>query len=572
MPVRVALAVLTGAVLAGTVFAWVLLAGRAEVADPRPTSNFYDEQTRAWFDGRWDMPPEVLSIEAFVVDGRSYTYFGPVPALLRVPVLAVTDNLDGQLTQPSMLAAFGVAMGAVGSLWWRARLLVRGAEPAPSTGELWVAGLSVAVTGAASVLLVLASHGIVYHEAILWGVALSLWSFAHQVGFLATARLWSLVWAGAFAGLALLTRASVGAGAMASLAAIALLIAGTGLLRYKRPEGRWRAWLAKLVPFDPGAVTRALIVVGAAAVLVPVLVYASVNMARFNEPFRLPIEKQVFSEMDENRQAALEANDGSLFSIDYLSSTTLQYLRPDAVGFDSLAPWITFPREPADVIGDATFDTLSDTSSATATMPLAVLLAGVGVVSLFGSGRGVVPFRLPVLGAAAGFGGVLVIGFIAHRYLGDIVPLLVLGGVVGVHRIVEASPRVRRGAVAAAVLLGAWSLVVNLALAIEHQRIVAPADLGMRYDFISFQHALAGYSADPPVVDHVPQPGNRGDLVVVGDCDALLWSNGVSWFLLEGEVDADQVPPAERRSTFGEVVATIDEPERPTEFCERLLG
>lgn len=574
MPAKVAIACLLGAVLAGTVLTWTVFAGRAELADPRPTSDFYDEQARAWFDGRWELPPEVLAIEAFVVDGEAHTYFGPVPALLRVPVLALTDSLDGRLTQPSMLLALGVAMGAVGSLWWRTRVVVRGVPETIARGELVLAGATVAVVGASTVLVPLAGQGIVYHEAIVWGVALSLWSFAHQVTFLSTGRLASLVWAGTFAALALLTRASVGIGPVVSLALVAAVVGMSWLVdRWERGRpARWRGWLAALVPFAAAPLRgRAVLALGA-AVLVPIMLYAGVNLARFDEPFRLPIEKQLFTEMDESRQAALEANDGSLFSASYVPSTLWQYLRPDAVGFDGLAPWVTFPREPATVIGDATFDTLSESSSATATMPLLVVLAGVGAVVLVRPGRGVAALRLPVLGAAAGFAGVLVIGFIAHRYLGDVLPVLVLAALVGVHRVSEATVPVRRAALVGAVILGGWGVVANLALAVEHQRVVAPAELDMRYDFIRFQHELDGHSYRPTRVDdEVPQPGERGELVVVGDCSALLWSNGASWFVLEGEVARNLVPPREARSTFGEVVATVDEPARETTLCEQLV-
>src|SRR5690606_32556036 len=125
-------------------FAYVLLVGRSELT-AAPTGDFYDLQVRAWFDGRWDIPPvrdddgrvrtdalgnpiTPLSIEAIVVDGRAYLYYGPVPSLLRVPVLAATDALDGETTQPAMAAAFLVAMAGVTVLHWRIRALVRGPE------------------------------------------------------------------------------------------------------------------------------------------------------------------------------------------------------------------------------------------------------------------------------------------------------------------------------------------------------------------------------------------------------------------------------------------------------------
>ena len=66
-------------------------------------SNFFDFQARAFMDGRLWVTPGSLGIEGFQVDGREYMYFGPFPALLRIPVLWTTSEFDGRLTVVSML-------------------------------------------------------------------------------------------------------------------------------------------------------------------------------------------------------------------------------------------------------------------------------------------------------------------------------------------------------------------------------------------------------------------------------------------------------------------------------------
>ena len=115
-------ACLVGALAATVVFGWVLFLGRVGLADERPAGDFYDAQARALFDGRWDLPPEVLSIEAFVVDGKTYTYFGPVPAILRMPVLAVTDEHARVLRPdgapiPGLYAAGNVSAAVMGNTY-----------------------------------------------------------------------------------------------------------------------------------------------------------------------------------------------------------------------------------------------------------------------------------------------------------------------------------------------------------------------------------------------------------------------------------------------------------------------
>jgi hypothetical protein len=60
-------------------------------------------------------------------------------------------------------------------------------------------------------------------------------------------------------------------------------------------------------------------------------------------------------------------------------------------------------------------------------------------------------------------------------------------------------------------------------------------------------------------VDDVPEVASRGTVAVVGDCRAVLWSDGYDWYLLEGRI-AD---PAVVRTDV----------ERPgTALCEAVSG
>lgn len=566
---------LVGGALAMAVFAWVLFLGRAELT-VAPTSDFYDLQTRAWFDGRWDIAdvpdPDTgatvnpLSIEAFVVDGHSYLYFGPVPSVLRVPVLAVTDELDGELAQFSMVAAFALALGALVHLSWRIRWLARGAV-AVHRREALITALVTFGLGAGTVLAYLASQPVVYHEAILWGVAWALASYASLLEVMVRPSVRAVAWAGAFAALALLSRASVGIGPIVAIALV-LVVQVASAWRRRRATGRDsdeedgeapgdRLQLAfrQFVPAAPAGDLRASLLALGLAVLVPVGLYAAVNLARFDTPFRLPIEQQVFSEVDPDRIAALEDNDGSIFGLRYLPTTLWQYARPDAIELDGLAPWVNFPREQATVVGDVVFDTRDEASSVPATMPLLVVLGVVGLVAVIrpppGSGaRGstLAVLRIPVLGAAAGCAGMLAIAFVAHRYLGDVFPLLALLALAGLHRCGRwfGGP-LRPGSVAVGsglLLLGIWGLVANLGLALEYQRLIAPVDPGLRTGLVQRQYELGPGEPPAPIArvtdrgDLPEDPGRRGDVAVLGPrCDAVAWSDGFGWHVLPDSDD-----------------------------------
>jgi len=132
------------------------------------TSDFMDAQAHALVAGHLSVDPGVATIEGFVHRGHTYLYFGLAPAILRLPVAAVTDNLDGRLTALSILAALAVAMWASGRLLWRARLVIRG-DGELRDREALVAGAFVAAVGLSSPLMYLTADTLVYHEAIAWG-------------------------------------------------------------------------------------------------------------------------------------------------------------------------------------------------------------------------------------------------------------------------------------------------------------------------------------------------------------------------------------------------------------------
>ncbi len=86
-------------------YTWLLTAGTWDLFQRQYFDNFFDAQARSMLDGRLDVPPEVVGFEGFLIGGKTFIYFGPVPALLRMPLMLVTDRFDGRLTTVSMLLA-----------------------------------------------------------------------------------------------------------------------------------------------------------------------------------------------------------------------------------------------------------------------------------------------------------------------------------------------------------------------------------------------------------------------------------------------------------------------------------
>lgn len=523
-----------GALVALPVFYWMVNAGQVNPFQAEPFGGFYDAQAHSLLDLRWNVPAKEVAFEGFRVEGKTYVYFGPVPAVLRMPVLAITDSLDGKLTQVSMLGAFAVALVFVSRLSWRIRRLVRGDVPVTRL-ELWAVGGYVFLVATGSVMFFLASRAFVYHETELWGAALALAAYDAILGFLTEASRRWILFAALWSTLAFLTRATVGAGPVIALT----IVLGVVVLRRLRTRrlGAPARWLA--VP--EGAGTNAMMGWLAAAIAVPVVVFAYVNYSRFGSFFGLPIDKQVYSEFNLARKHALADNGGSLFGLKFLPTQLVQFLRPDALRLDGLFPWITFP-DPATVIGDVTFDTRDSASSIPATMPaLTVLSLGGAVMLVRRAGAAIV--RAPLIAALAGAFGTLTIAFIANRYMSDLLPALVLASLVGLHVLLAALHRMPRPNWArivgvAVLVLAAVSLWVNFALAITYQRALDPATDPRRTGFVGFQQDVddalpGGPRGSARAGSELPQHGSLGDLLVLGDCRGLYWSDSRVWHPLE---------------------------------------
>ena len=516
-----------------------------------PVGDFYDAQAHALLHGHWNIPRGVLNIEAFITNGKAYMYFGPVPAILRMPLLVFTHRFDGRLTQVSMTVAFLLALFFASRLSWRIRELLRNGEPM-GRFEVLIASSFIALLGSGSVLLFLGSQAFVYHEDILWGIALSLGAYESLLAFIVSPSLRALGLAGLFTTMALLTRAPLGLGPLAAIGItlIAAVLARASQTHWwaghrTRAISKGAALLGSEEPLNSALIVGLVLVVA-----IPVALYAWVNYSKFGTLFGLPAQRQVFTAINAHRRAALRANGGSLFGIKFIPSALVQYLRPDALSFDRLFPWVHFCTTPPLVIGHLLYDELDWSSSIPTTMPTFTVLGLVGVTTLLrrrgaGTRNGLPPLRVLVCGAAVGTVPTLAIAYMANRYLGDLLPVVLLSSLIGLHLLLARADRAQRSrpvksVVVVLLLLGVFGLWVNVSLALSYQRLLSPyATSPQRSAFVSFQRQLyrslggrAGYEVQSGHT--LPPAAEAGHLFILGNCDALYWSNGSEWFQLEG--------------------------------------
>jgi hypothetical protein len=523
-PLRAAWAAAAAPVLVA--FGWLLMEGTWSPLRRRIFDNFFDAQARAFLDGRWDVPRSVVAFEGFEVGGKTYMYFGPWPSLLRMPLLAVTDRFDGRLTSVSMALAMAVLAVAAYRLNIAVREIVRGAAGVTRGEIVATAGLAVAVL--AGPPLWLASAAVVYHEAILWGLAFTLATLDAAARWILRPTPGRLAAVGVLGALAVSSRQTLGLGLIAGLGAVAVVALAA---RLRRQPGRS---VDQLPGVRPGGL---LLVCG-----VLVIVAAVPNVARFGDPLGPPIERQIASSTFDDRKAFLEANGDNWFGPQFVPTTLLQYFRPDAFDLRGSFPWLDFPAGGPTVVGDVTFDDLEWSSSVPVTMPVLVVLAIPGAAWLVGTARRRygpgIGLLLLWVGTEVGAAGAIAIGYIAHRYLADLMPVVLVPALVGFHVLLRVAPTARpawrRAGAAVLVLVLAAGVWANAALAVENQRergkfVTEQA----RAQLFRWRADLPGGGAPVVTVD----PGSErlpdaadGTLAVVGDCLGFYVRVGETWW------------------------------------------
>jgi hypothetical protein len=469
---RYARAFTAGAFVAAISFALMITNGTFNFGKRLPFGgDFYDAQAHSLLSGTFDMPSSVVRLEGFRYHGHLVMYFGPLPALLRLPTAAFTHSLDGRTGRVAMTLAFVVALVALGRLLWRIRRLVRGDAPLTRTEE-WVTAATAVVVGVGSSLYFLASMPLIYHEAIIWGVAFALLAFDALLGWIERPSGRLLALASLFTLLSLMSRLAVGLGPSLVLGALVVAV----LLRRWRPAERLERQLGLDLHGTTGRVAAWL----AAAVAVPLALYAVVNIIKFGTPFSVPYGRQVASSIAPDRPATLAANGGSLFNVKAVATNLWAYVRPDAIGFDSSFPWLALPKSRPTVIGNLRYDMLDYTASLVTTMPALIGFALVGVVAIVRAPARVAAatarsLSLPVIAAVLSVLPTLVIVYITPRYLADFFPAIALPAIAGFHAFMQwaqstSRATLRRVVVVVVALLAAWGCLANIAVARQYQR------------------------------------------------------------------------------------------------------
>lgn len=180
MPERLAAVVLFAALAA--VHVVFLSYGTGDLLEGELHGNAFDSLGRSFLRGEATVAPEAIGNEAHVRDGKTYLYFGPVPALMRILPNALFPELEGRWSRLSCLLASLLSVLGFAALV-RASL-GRNRHVGARLGHAILAA-SVLAFGLGSPLLFLVSYGAIYHESILWGLAFGVWAIHFLLRILA---------------------------------------------------------------------------------------------------------------------------------------------------------------------------------------------------------------------------------------------------------------------------------------------------------------------------------------------------------------------------------------------------
>lgn len=510
---------------------WDLWTGSVSALRGVSPSSFYDLQAKALAHGHLYLPKSALGVEAFLHDGRAYTYFGLFPSLLRLPVLAILPGLQNRLTAPSMLLAWLVTGAFSALLLWRVRVLCRGSA-ALGWAEAASYGVLIATITGGSVLVYLAANPWVYDEDLAWSVALTMGCLFALLGVMERPSWRRVLFSGLLLTCADLNRLTTGWACIIG----ALLVAGWFAVgRGGRTNRRW-----------------ALPVLGVG--LFALAVGCAVNIWKFGGPFTLPLADQVWTQVNAHRRYFLSTNGGKGFSIRFLPSTLVAYFQPVGLRFSTLFPFITLPGSPARAVDGVVLDQLYAAGSVPDFMPLLFLLGIWGLVTAFRP-RPVGDIRLtrvPLFAAAAATAGVMLWCYIADRYVADLLPILVLASVIGLvdlwRRASGRSRRLRAGLFAATAILAAFCVLANVGAALESMN---SWNSTQALNFINAQRSFSLGS-----VAHTVERGNTlpywaptGQIFDVDSCSGLYLSSGVDFANSPGQqLDHSTWIPVEQRA------------------------
>ncbi|HKP02514.1 MAG TPA: hypothetical protein VJU77_04045 [Chthoniobacterales bacterium] len=435
------------------VWCWFVTWGDWKFFQPEEFCGFYDAYARSILHGHFDVPRSAIGLEAFTFEGKTYGYFGIAPALLRIPLVLIFPNMDGQWSRVMMLAAAMISLICAYALL----RMFHGSERQPTPGERVLHSIFIVSAGVGSTVVFLIGRSYTFHEALMWSGAFALlfaWALAR---YFQRPQTKFLLLAAAFSFMSFHSRATTGAGAVLAMAIVAAVLA-------VRASGK-PAFAAAM--FGLGKVERSgrQAAIALAAVAITAAIYFGVGYAKFKTFEPMPMRYYDFYNQFPIR---MRITQGKQLHLRNVPSAIATYFGVHGFRIKDDFPWL-YPEEEQTVIGWPRNDVIEPFSTVPVSMPALSLLAVIGIAALgSGSNESLKRARLPAVALFAGGSLVLATVGVTGRYLHDFYPALIMCAAAGVARL-GSSPRLRSINALAAVL-AAVSIVLNCSFSFIHQR------------------------------------------------------------------------------------------------------
>ena len=152
------------------VWCWFVTWGDWKFFQPEEFCGFYDAYARSILHGHFDVPRSAIGLEAFTFEGKTYGYFGIAPALLRIPLVLIFPNMDGQWSRVMMLVAATISLICAYALLRTFRDSGRDL----TTGERILHSVFIVAAGIGSTVVFLIGRSYTFHEALIWSGAFAL--------------------------------------------------------------------------------------------------------------------------------------------------------------------------------------------------------------------------------------------------------------------------------------------------------------------------------------------------------------------------------------------------------------
>jgi hypothetical protein len=351
--------------LVGVYYLFLLSNGTLQIFALEMLDKVFDSMLVHLLRGEFTVDRDVMDFEATLINGKTYTYFGVFPALLRLLAMPFTDIARAHLARLSCLAAIITFVGLNLSML----LVVHDSLPAGRRRPEFLA-VTVGATVFSGPQVYTLAAARVYDEPIFWSAVMAV-AFnlivVRAALVRASLRTHELVWLASLAGLALHTRVPIG---VALCVGTFLLTAWTLLReqRWRSPE-RGRVLLSTI--FASARDPRIWLPLGILGLMG--LLQAVINFGRWGNPFAFSPDIQYYALTKMRNAGNFDAlRNHGLFNLGRVWVGALYY----ATGL----PWLLKGVPPFAEFLRAWYVRIEGPpSSPLLTNPLTVLLAGFGV-------------------------------------------------------------------------------------------------------------------------------------------------------------------------------------------------